>query len=77
MTTVTLYVLRDRWGEVVPVEMPSATTGKYAAKRAAEAMGYDPYEHDWMLEHNGLLVDPDEVVAELDCEGVRLVSPQE
>ncbi len=31
------------------VEMSSVTTVKYAAKRVAEHLGFDPYERNWQL----------------------------
>lgn len=31
------------------VEMSGATTVKYAAKRVAEHLGFDPYERNWQL----------------------------
>ena len=62
-------------GEVV-LEMPGATTVRYAAKRAAEAMGYDPDALEFYL------VDPstkrvmpqDDVVAYLDSRAFLLAS---
>lgn len=37
---VTLWALRN--GNPVPVDMPAATSGRYATKRVAEALGLDP-----------------------------------
>ncbi len=45
MSTVTLRILQ--YPNFVEVEMPSATTGRYAAKRAAEACGYDADGSEW------------------------------
>ncbi len=43
--TVTLV---DRF-QTCEVEMPGATTARYAAKRMAEAAGLDPDDRDWAL----------------------------
>ena len=55
----------------VEIEMPAVTTGKYAAKRAAEELGLDP-DIDWRLIRikNNKFVDPDESVAALNGERV-------
>ena len=47
MNTVTLRI--DNIPGGVEVEMPAATTGRYAAKRAAEACGYDSDGFEWEL----------------------------
>ncbi len=65
MSTVTLIIHLTNGGEH-PVEMPGATSGKYAAKRAAEAVGLDP-EQWWALLYGGHTIIPeDEAVAALD-----------
>ena len=58
-----------------PVEMPSQTTGRYAAKRVAEHIGLDPDEREWWLKlwPNGSTIDPEEVVAEHDGQAVVLL----
>lgn len=55
-----------------PVEMPAVTTVAYAAKRVAEALGWDPHQ-SWLLAHRGQLLDPDALVADLDGEMVLLI----
>ena len=47
MGTVTIWVSVS--GRDTPVEMPGATTGLYAAKRAAEAFEFDPDAAAWHL----------------------------
>ena len=60
----------------VPIEMPSATSGGYAAMRVAEALGYDPGVGGWKLAsfREGHLADIDSEapVAELDGQMVFL-----
>ena len=68
MATVTLRIHRGL--AVVKVPMPAATTGRYAAKRAAEACGMDPERVEWALwawDGAGYdLVPMDEPVADLE-----------
>lgn len=60
------------------VEMPNATTVKYACKRIAEQFGWDPYEHNFFLftldsiYNGGPHVDEDSIVADLDGQKVAL-----
>ena len=69
MEIVTIHIL-TRQGPVT-VEMPAATTGKYAAKRAAEELGYDP-DAEWVLMRVGRVIDPDESVLEWDGKALEL-----
>lgn len=49
-TTVTLRIMGIMEGDApVNIEMPAATTGRYAAKRAAKACGMDPETYEWGL----------------------------
>jgi hypothetical protein len=70
METVTIYVVQ------MGVEMPAATTGKYAAKRAAEAMGYDPDFEYVLMTAAGTPIDPDEPVAEWHEKHLTLWRPR-
>ncbi len=44
----TLLIKMDDVGST-PIEMPGATSMRYAAMRAAEELGYDPMGADWRL----------------------------
>ena len=54
------------------VEMPAATTARFAAKRIAEAFGLDPDAREYILfdPANRRLIDQDEVMAEWDGKAV-------
>ena len=58
------------------VDMPPATTGKYAAMRVAEHLGYDPEEHAFELRlwPNGPVIHEDEIVEGYDQQRVVLVA---
>lgn len=58
----------------VAIEMPNATSVRYAAMRAAEELGYDPTGADWrLMDPLTLVVIPeDELAATLDGQLVLL-----
>ena len=62
-------------GKGVVVDMPPATTGKYAAMRVAEHLGFDPEEHLFVLElwPSGPEIDQDEIVSDFDGQRVRVI----
>ena len=46
-----ITLLAVSYGLMVPVDMPSATHGRYAAKRVAEALHLDPdYAYYWLCD---------------------------
>lgn len=63
MNFIRLYISNGSGVPVLAVEMPAATTGRYAAKRIVEALGYDPDEQEWALMGPQGQLDPDRVVA--------------
>ena len=69
MATVTLLIMNRLGRPPLPVEMEGATTGEYAAMRAAESLGFDPEEGCWSLARfrggRAEPIDPDEPVAGL------------
>ena len=73
--TVTLQ-LETGDNEEFPLEMMGATTGLYAAKRAAEAMGAHPDIYHWELmdKDTGQLLKDHELVADWDGKTVLLVA---
>jgi len=64
--TVTLLLWHEH--RAVKVEMPAATTVRYAAKRAAAAVGFDADAQKWVLAEPATrhVYPPDSVVAALD-----------
>ena len=70
MATVTLLIMNRLGKPPLPVGMEGATTGEYAAMRAAESLGFDPEEGRWALTRfqggRAEPIDPNEVVAGLD-----------
>lgn len=49
---ITLHIYEDN-GQCIDVEMPGATTGKYALARCAEALDKDPLEfRGWLVPYN-------------------------
>jgi hypothetical protein len=64
---ITLYIT----GKRLEVTMPRATTGKYAAKRVAEALGFDD-DDAWILIAGLKEIPGDEIMADHDGETVWL-----
>ncbi len=54
------------------IQMPGATTARYAAKRLAEAVGLDPDDQDWALAETNTfrLISQNDIIANWD--GVRV-----
>lgn len=70
--SITLLLQMD--GGSVPVNMPAATTARYAAKRCAEAIGLDPQAREYVLLGMGRssVIDGSVVMAPWDGRPVRL-----
>jgi hypothetical protein len=63
---VTLHLWHEH--RVVEVDMPAATTVRYAAKRAAAAVGFEADAREWMLVEAAThhVHPPDNLVAGMD-----------
>ena len=73
---ITIHICK--YGGTVPLEMPGATTALYAAKRAADALGYEGEDAHWML-RPALSAEPlhdDTVMGEHDGQGFYVVRPR-
>ena len=77
--TVVLHTTPHPGVEPKTIDMPGATTGRYAAKRAAEAWGLDPDVSEYGLVDvaNFRLIPMDEPVADFDTKLLMLVTGQE
>jgi hypothetical protein len=63
---VTLHLWHE--GRVIDVDMPAATTLRYAAKRAAAAAGFDEAVREWVLAEPSThrVYPPESIVAAMD-----------
>lgn len=72
MNTVVLRVHFHR-DDYIRVEMPAATTIRYAARRVAEALGYAGDLGDFRLFVAGEICPINEAEIAADCDGVELM----
>jgi hypothetical protein len=72
MNTTTLQVKTSKG--TLEVEMPSATTARYAAKRVAEKLDLDPDRAWFLLTDQFLLIEEDLIVGEFPGALIYLVT---